>query len=77
MNSERTGNQHATMDRRSFLGRGSLAASLLLGGTLPKIHAAAKADSAGSVATTTAGKIRGTMQDKVHAFKGVPFAVAQ
>jgi len=76
MNSEGTGNQHATMDRRSFLGRGSLAASLLLGGTLPKIHAAAKADSAGSVATTTAGKIRGTMQDKVHTFKGVPYGAS-
>jgi para-nitrobenzyl esterase len=76
MNSQRTGSQYAAINRRAFLSRGSLAAGFLLGGTLPKIHAAAKADSAGSVASTTAGKIRGTMQDKVYAFKGVPYGAS-
>jgi para-nitrobenzyl esterase len=76
MNSQRTGNQGATMDRRSFLGQGSLAAGFVLGATLPKIRAAAKADAAGSVAVTTSGKIRGAMLEKVHAFKGVPYGVS-
>jgi para-nitrobenzyl esterase len=76
MNSEPTGIPRARMDRRAFLGRGSVAASLLLSGTLPKIRAAAKADTAGSVVSTAAGKIRGTMQDKVHAFRGVPYGAS-
>jgi para-nitrobenzyl esterase len=64
------------MDRRSFLGQGSLAAGFVLGATLPKIRAAAKADAAGSAAVTTSGKIRGAMLEKVHAFKGVPYGVS-
>jgi para-nitrobenzyl esterase len=76
MNSERTGNQHATMDRRSFLGQGSLAAGFVLSATLPKIRAAAKADATGSVAVSTSGKIRGALQEKVHAFKGVPYGAS-
>ena len=73
MHANRLENQPAAMGRRSFLGRSSLAAGALLGGTLPYIRAAARADSSGSVATTTAGKIRGTIQDKVHCFLGVPY----
>ena len=64
------------MDRRSFLGRGSLAASILVGGTFQHARAAAKADSVGSVVQTATGKIRGAMQDKVHAFKGVPYGAS-
>jgi para-nitrobenzyl esterase len=64
------------MDRRSFLGRGSLAAGFFLGGGLSSARGAAKVDASASVVTTNAGKIRGAMQDKVHAFKGVPYGAS-
>ena len=67
---------HARMDRRSFLSRSSIAASLLLRGTLGKLNAAPKAESAGPVAQTNSGNIRGAMQGKVIAFKGVPYGAS-
>src|SRR5579864_2898442 len=64
-----------TINRRSFLGRGSAAAGLLAGASRAW-SAAAKVDASASVVTTNAGKIRGAMQDKVHAFKGVPYGAS-
>lgn len=58
------------MDRRSFLGGAALA------GALSKVQAAAKVESAPSLATTASGKIRGAIQDKVHYFKGVPYGAS-
>jgi para-nitrobenzyl esterase len=63
------------MNRRSFLGYSSLASGLLIGGA-QRTWGAAKVDSAASIVTTNSGKIRGAMQDRVHAFKGIPYGAS-
>jgi para-nitrobenzyl esterase len=61
------------MDRRSFLNT----ASLLAGGAFTRVWAAdAKTGLSGSVVETTVGKIRGSFQGKVSAFRGVPYGAS-
>src|SRR5690349_10034626 len=67
------------MDRRAFLGRGTAAAGLLMGGGLgiTEVLQAAKTEAGGGpIADTTSGKIRGAIVDKVYAFKGVPYGAS-
>jgi para-nitrobenzyl esterase len=63
------------IDRRSFIGRGAVAAGVLTGGVFTKALAAAKnpGASAGLVVETAYGKIRGSAVNKVYAFRGVPY----
>ena len=61
------------IDRRSFLGS-SFAAGVLL--RIPSFGAPATGDSSGPMVETTTGKIRGTIQDKVSAFRGVPYGAS-
>src|SRR6204780_3859969 len=57
------------LDRRSFLAAGAFA--------LSKTWAApATGGSSGPIVETTAGKIRGTLEDKVSAFRGVPYGAS-
>ena len=58
------------MDRRSFMGFGTLAAGLLMSS---RLNALTEKGAAGAVVDTVAGKIRGTMNHGVHTFKGVRY----
>jgi para-nitrobenzyl esterase len=76
--SHRPTSENLLMNRRLFLS-GSLAGSALTAGLLlrtPSFAAAAKSDSSGPVFDTTSGKIRGTVEDKVSAFRGVPYGAS-
>jgi para-nitrobenzyl esterase len=67
------------IDRRAFLGRGTAAAGVLMGGGLEftKSLSAAKTEgSTGPVVDTNSGKIRGAIIEKVYAFKGVPYGAS-
>jgi len=63
------------MDRRSFIGFGTLAAGALMGGFSSAFAEDAKAIP-GETVETNLGKVRGTTQKGVHAFKGVPYAAS-
>jgi para-nitrobenzyl esterase len=64
------------MDRRSFIGFGTLAASALMGGKISSAFAVDTKAKPGETVETNLGKVLGTTQNGVHAFKGVPYAAS-
>ncbi len=68
------------MDRRSFIssgiGLGALAAGTLMSGKLAIALGPNSGAEAGATVETTLGKVRGTTQAGVQAFRGVPYAAS-
>lgn len=62
------------MNRRSFVGFGTLAAGALISKWFARTFADETKPAPGATVSTTAGKVRGTEQGKIHSFKGVPYA---
>jgi para-nitrobenzyl esterase len=65
------------MDRRAFLNRSTVAASLWMGGGFGRaLGFDEKSGSPGAVAETTSGKIRGAYEDQVYSFRGVRYGAS-
>src|SRR5258707_13780920 len=65
------GERFASISRRSFLARASIAACAAV--LLPAVRATRAVAADAPIAETAPGKIRGVAGDGVNAFKGVPY----
>lgn len=61
--------------RRAFLSRATAATTLLSAGGFSRVHAA-RSDGSGPVVQTSAGKLRGLIEGRTKAFKGIPYAAS-
>jgi para-nitrobenzyl esterase len=64
------------MDRRKFIGIGTVAAGAIIGSPFTRALAEGAQSGLGATVATDAGKIRGTAQGGVHCFKGVPYGAS-
>jgi para-nitrobenzyl esterase len=80
MNSKRRNSDSVNFDRRLFLGgSAAVAAGLWMGGNFlsaPSAWAVDTDSSAGPITETTAGKVRGRMEKKICAFRGIPYGAS-
>jgi len=62
------------MNRRSFMGSTTLAAAgIFMQGSFTRAMAQSASSAPGATVQTTAGRVRGLLVDKVHAFRGIPY----
>jgi para-nitrobenzyl esterase len=80
MNSRQNNSQSNKIDRRSFLGRGTAAAGVIMEATKNLTAAGLTSNKTesgeGPVVEIASGKIRGVVIDQVYAFKGVPYGAS-
>src|ERR1700685_4561318 len=80
MNSKRRNSDSVNFDRRLFLGSSAAVAAGLWRGSsflhAPRAWAVDTDSSAGPIAETTAGKVRGRMGKNINAFRGIPYGAS-